>query len=664
MRAVFFISALGFAANVEKNRPVTKVINLLKKIQSTLEKEGKADKEVYDKFACWCTTNEKEKTESIKAAEEAITQLTANIEEYTATTARLKTEIKQLEKEVDENQKSLDAATAIRRKEVSEMNAEEKDLIKSIRALKSAIVALSKHHETLIQNESLVDIASLLDYQITKHSATLSGILTPSQKKLIHSFVQAPGGFKSHASQSGQIYGILKSMLDTFEANLSTSQREELENQRVYEQLKASKTEEIQAGQDQINKKNEQMAAAKEANAEAKQNLEDTQNSLAADQAFLADLKSRCGSMDAEWEQRQAARQEEVQAVGEALKILSGEDAHDNFTSTFNNFFQQKDTTDRAKASKILSAAASKFHNPELSNLATAVRLDAFTKVKKAIDDMIAQLTKEKEDEIKHKDWCNEALHQNLAFAEKTQRNIDEHNAAIEGLEADIKTLTGELDVLKAEVKELHVQVKRAGENREIANKEFQETVADQREAQAVLGKAIGVLKAVFERKEKARFAALSQEDPVGPPPPSGFKAYKKNSDSGNVISMIQQIMNDAKNVEAETIRDEEDAQQSYESFVKESNSSINTKNKSIVNKTAIRATKEGEKTERESVLGTEEDQLNALKSEETDVHKACDFVLKNFDIRQEARDQEVEALRQAKAILSGSGVTGFLQRF
>jgi len=662
MRTILLsLSALGFAANVDKNRPVTKVINLLKEIQTTLEKEGKADKEVYDKFACWCTTNEKEKTQSIKTAEEAINQLTANIEEYTATVARLKTEIKNLEKEVDENQKALDTATAIRRKEVGEMNEEEKDLIKSIRALKSAIVALSKHHESMIQEGSLKDIASLLDQQIKQHGDKLSGVLTQSQKSLVHSFLQAPGGFKSHSSQSGQIFGILESMRDTFEANLSTSQREELENQRIYEQLKAAKTEEIQAGQEQIDKKNEQMASTREANAEAKQNLEDTQNSLAADQAFLADLKMRCGQTDAQWEQRQAARLEEVQAVGEALKILSGGDAHDTFTSTFNNFLQKG--TDRSEASKILSAAATKFHNPKLSNLATAVRLDAFTKVKKAIDDMIGQLTREKDDEIKHKDWCNESLHQNLSFNEKTQRNIDEHNAAIDGLEADIKTLTGEIDVLKAEVKELHVQIKRAGENRAIANKEFQETVADQKEAQAVLGKAIGVLKAVFERKEKARFAALVQEDPVGPPPPAGFKEYKKNSGAGDVISLVQQIMNDAKNMEAETIRDEEDAQAGYESFVKESNSSINTKNKSIVNKTEIRATKQGEKTEHDTVLSTEEDQLKTLKSEEADLHKSCDFVLKNFDIRQEARDQEVEALRQAKSILSGSGVTGFLQR-
>jgi len=45
--------------------------------------------------------------------------------------------------------------------------------------------------------------------------------------------------------------------------------------------------------------------------------------------------------------------------------------------------------------------------------LAYRVKLDAFTRVKKAIDDMVAQLLKEKEDEIKHKDWCVDEFNTN-----------------------------------------------------------------------------------------------------------------------------------------------------------------------------------------------------------------------------------------------------------
>ena len=50
----------------------------------------------------------------------------------TAASARLNTEIKNLEKEVAENQEALDAATAIRQKELAEFNAEEKDSLQAI----------------------------------------------------------------------------------------------------------------------------------------------------------------------------------------------------------------------------------------------------------------------------------------------------------------------------------------------------------------------------------------------------------------------------------------------------------------------------------------------------------------------------------------------------
>jgi len=41
------------------------------------------------------------------------------------------------------------------------------------------------------------------------------------------------------------------------------------------------------------------------------------------------------------------------------------------------------------------------------------------------------------------------------------------------------------------------------------------------------------------------------------------------------------------------------------------------------------------------------------------ELHNSCDFVVANFDARQAARTAEIEALRQAKAILSGSGGKG-----
>jgi hypothetical protein len=344
--------------------------------------------------------------------------------------------------------------------------------------------------------------------------------------------------------------------------------------------------------------------------------------------------------------------------------VLSGDDAHDLFTKTFNPALVQENrvmqSDRRAKASKLLSAVAHKLQSPRLATLAVRVRLDAFTRVKKAIDDMIAQLLVEKADEIKHKDFCVDEFNKNQLETEKKDREKQDLIAKIEDLEQTIDQLTKAIDTLKAEIAEMQVQLKRAGEDREKENKEFQTTVADQRATQKLLQTALGVLQE-FYGKEKAP-AFVQRQEPAGPPPPPGFEAYKKSAASGGVMSMIQQIINDAKAMEAETIRSEEDAQKAYEDFVKETNASIEAKSKDIINKSESKAKAEADlveaKEEKESVMV----ELEQLSNYNAELHSSCDFVMKNFDLRQTARDEEVEALRQAKAILSGAKFEEFLQ--
>merc|ERR1719345_471156 len=637
-----------------------------------LEKEAEEDEEIYDKMACWCETNDKEKTKSISDAEARISDLTTKIEELTASSARLNTEIKNLEKEVASNQAALDKATAIRQKELAEFNEEEKDLLGSISALKSAVTVLSKHNSLLqIPRSHAVAVAASVQNAMQMHASLLAGVLTHSERKAVAAFIQAPEDYfdaeptfkQSYAPQSGAIFGILKQMKETFETNLSSSQKEEMANQKAYEELKAAKEDEIAAGQAQIDSKTQELADADEKNAQAKEDVEDTKNSLSADEQFLMMLNEKCSMTDSEWEERQKTRQLEMEACSKALAVLSSDDAHDLFTKTFNPSLVQKESAmhseRRAQASSLLSTVAKKFQNPRLATLAVRVRLDAFTRVKKAIDDMVAQLLKEKEDEIKHKDFCVDEFNTNELQTEKKERAKQDLTAKIEDLESTIKALSKAIDQLKSEVAEMQVQMKRAGEDREKENKEFQMTVADQRATQKLLTAALNILKGFYAKKA----AALVQvEQPAGPPPPPGFEAYKKNAAAGGVMGMIQQIINDAKAMEAEVIRSEEDAQKAYEEFVKDTNASIEEKSKDIVNKSESRAKAETDLVEAKENKEATMLELEQLANYKAELHSSCDFVMKNFEIRQTARDEEVEALKQAKAILSGAKFEAFLQ--
>ena len=86
-------------------------------------------------------------------------------------------------------------------------------------------------------------------------------------------------------------------------------------------------------------------------------------------------------------------------------------------------------------------------------------------------------MKKEKADDVKMKDFCIEALHKNEVAQEMKKRDIEQMEAKIADLTATIDTLAKAIAALQAEIAETQVQLKRAGEDRELENKDFQQVV-------------------------------------------------------------------------------------------------------------------------------------------------------------------------------------------
>merc|ERR1719197_1220101 len=124
------------------------------------------------------------------------------------------------------------------------------------------------------------------------------------------------------------------------------------------------------------------------------------------------------------------------------------------------------------------------------------------------------------------------------------------------------------------EISDAQIEMKKASENREKENKDYQETIADQRATQAILKKAVERLGEFYNKK-----AALVQQVPgaAAPPPPPGFGAYKK-SGGGGAMALIENIIAESVSVEKDAIKAEQDAQTAYETFIKDSNAAIKAK--------------------------------------------------------------------------------------
>merc|ERR1719265_1196495 len=397
-----------------------------------MEKEGEEDEEVFEKMGCWCVTNDKAKTKSIADAEGSISDLTSAIEGFTASSAKLNTEIAMLEKELAKNTEALDSATAMREKELAAFNAEEKETISTVGALKGAVIALSKHHEAAFLQEGTtasqmqsMTLWSTLKHRLHVQASVLAEKFTPQKQQKVLAFVQQAEEHGSFAPASGEIFGILKQMKESFETNLANSQKEEMQAQGDYEEVKAAKEDEIKAATDLIDTKSGELATADEKNAQSKEMLEDNRNVLAADTKFLGELKMQCQNIDQEYEERVKTRQLEIQACSKALAFLSSDEAHELFSRTL-GFVQVRSTQNskrRTQVSKALRKVAQKYHDASVAALAVQARLDAFTEVKKAIQQMVDKLTKEKADEIKHKDWCIEELNTNERDSANKERD-------------------------------------------------------------------------------------------------------------------------------------------------------------------------------------------------------------------------------------------------
>jgi chromosome segregation ATPase len=679
--ALLAAQSTAIVQNDAKNRPVSKVITLLNDMVKQLEKEAKEDEEVYETMDCWCTTNDKAKTTAIADGESTIAELTAAIQSYTALSAKLNSEIENLEKELAANTDALDKATAVRKKELAEFNAEEKSSLQTISSLKGAVGALAKHHDaSFLQSESAeqtMDFAQIianLQHSMHHQGGVVAQLITKKQRKTVEAFLQSPDDFMDfglnaprsktalvQAAPSAEIFGVLKQMKEGFETNLGQSQAEEMKAQAEYEGVKTGKEKEMAAGQAQIDTKTSELADTDEKNAQSKKELAETRATLAADTEFLGKLKEQCILFNKEYAERTATRQLEITAVGKALAFLSSDEAQDLVSRTFS--FVQKSTSKnshrRNQVVEALSKVASDFKDPRISTLAVAARLDAFTKVKASISDMIAQLAKEQEEEVQHKDFCVDEINANEKETQAKEQKKGTLEVHIEDLTETIDKLGKLIMELKAKIADLQLQLKRASEDKEAENALFQTTVADQRATQKLLAGALNILKGFYD---KAALVQTGKQEPAGPPPPPGFKSYENNAQSGGVMAMIQQIIDDAKAMETDAIKAEEQAQIAYETFVTETNAAIDAAAKASITAAEDKAKAASEKSDTEMARDGVVSEIEALIGENVDLHKSCDYTLKNFDLRQAARQSEMEALKQALSILSGAAFSAFLQ--
>merc|ERR1719158_935338 len=362
-----------------KERPVMKVVRLLQDTKAELEKELDDDKAVNELMTCWCNSNDQEKEAAIEAGKAKIAELEASMGADAAKIAELKAKRKETLDEVNADHKALTDATAMRMKENKEFQASETDYLEAIDAAKNAIVVLGKHN-SLAQLKAAAH--HLLDDRVSQMVEN-SRRVSKANVNVLRSFLRnaetatsflAIPGMQSYAPQSGQIFGILGQMKEDFEVNLSEAQKSEAKAKAEFETLKAAKEDEMATGKKLIVSIDASIAKTQENYAAEAKQLEDTQDQLALDTEFLANLKEKCATLDADFDKRVKDRLTELDAVDDTIKILNSDESFEAFDKMVAPVFLQTEESTaqehRQQAVAVLRRAAQASGSPQIALLA------------------------------------------------------------------------------------------------------------------------------------------------------------------------------------------------------------------------------------------------------------------------------------------------------
>merc|ERR1719506_1011001 len=340
--------------------------------------------------------------------------------------------------------------------------------------------------------------------------------------------------------------------------------------------------------------------------------------------------------------------------------------------------------------------ALGKTNGPQMSFIALALqgKKAGFEKVIKLIDEMVVTLGAEQKDDDTQRDWCNKEFDTSDDKEKDTKRAIAGLETQIAETSDAISTLTSELEALAQKIKDLDAMVAEATDTRKAEHALFVQTSAENNAALQLLEVAKNRLNKFYNPKlykappkreltEEERLYVASggvlttpapggiagtgiavfaqvrahtdDDDEVAPPPPPETMGAYTKKDSSGPVALIDGLKNDLeKDIQAAEF-DEKDAQEEYEDMMAKSAEKRATDSKTITEKEEQKAGAEGDLEDAKAADKAAKKELLALGEYIADLHAKCDFLLENFDLRKEARAGEIDALKKAKAVLSGA---------
>jgi len=697
--------------------PIRKVVNLMMAMQTKVEAEGKQTGELFDKFMCNAKTVSSGLEKSIADAQERGPQLESGIKEATAEHQQLAEDLKQAKEDRAAALKAQATANSIREKEAAEFAKESTSQKGDIDAVTKAIAAVTSGQGAFLQTKASAVLRRLsmssnmdlgdVDRDLLSNflqggsqepsSGEVLGIMKQMHEEMTKDLASMvsdeEGAVADHESLITAKTKEIKANTKAIEVKMGRKGELAVQLTKLKNDLEDTEESLVEDGKflgetkRAAQVKETEFDAYKKAQAQELVALADTIKMLNDDDALDLFKKTLPSPAAASLIQLPVTSK---QMKRDALRVL-----------------HQARQRARSHGHK----------DPRLDLLALWVqgrKGGSFGEVLTKIDKLIGNLKKEQADDDTKKSWCLADVDKTEEEIKWTARSASDVQKIIASAKEDLKAVLVEVGTLTKGIKDLDASVLAATKQRKAESAASNAGLAENGAAKQLLEMAKNRLNQFYNpklveapaKKETAQ-AGLMQEGTLhaqaqrtddaeldrasddGDEVPSFVQVRSHSSsedeqllgdtsisdsqdgsfvseaddlhkpaaaqESSGVLEMINLLKEDLGKQILEIELDEKEAQKDYEVFMKDSSDKRAIDSKSVADKESAKAKVETELQKAKVKLSGEQASLMESKQELSELHGDCDWLLKTFDARKSAREDESDAMTKARAVLSGA---------
>merc|ERR1719191_1472932 len=292
--------------------------------------------------------------------------------------------------------------------------------------------------------------------------------------------------------------------------------------------------------------------------------------------------------------------------------------------------------------------------------LASVASSDPFVKIRGLIEDMIASLLKQAQEEATQKAFCDAEMGKSKKSKEDKSMKLDKYQARLDSAETGIAQLSEQVKELEAEIKEIDTAQAEATKIRTTENEDNTKAMKDFKDSADAVISAIGVLKSFYEGGAFIQTSSRTKTKVKAKQPEFGGA---KADAGGSIISVLEVAEEDFTRLYAEVESSEEEAADAYEKLTTDNKVSKATKSAEVKGKLSEIKGLEVQLQQATEDHASTSAELDAVLAYLDKVKPQCETKVMSYEEKVAKRNAEIEGLKEALSILEGTGVAAFLER-